>query len=218
MGSMSDAFLGPRFDYLRDELSGDLLPEDPFELLEVWLAEAAVGGEREPTAMALSTVSADGHPSSRMVLVRGIDHGLAFYTNYLSRKGLELAGNPRASGLFWWGERQVRVEGTVEKLTAEQSDAYFSSRPLDSQLASAVSPQSQEIETREELESEIDALRARLAQDPEGRDAPARPEHWGGYRLVPDRIEFWQGRAARLHDRFVYERKGKGWRVARLAP
>ena len=211
---MSDAFLGPRFDYLRDELTAELLPDDPLELLEVWLAEAAVEGVREPTGMALSTVSADGMPSSRVVLVRGVERGLTFFTNYLSRKGTEMEVNPNVAGLFWWGERQVRVEGRVEKLSDSESDAYFATRPLDSQIASSVSPQSHEIESRDILE---EAMANLLASTPPNSTLD-RPEHWGGYRLIPNRFEFWQGRKARLHDRFVYERNANGWRIARLAP
>jgi pyridoxamine 5'-phosphate oxidase len=202
------SFLGPRLTYGAGSLERESLPEDPFLLLNAWLDGGTSPGE--PNAMALSTVGQSGRPSSRIVLVRAIDDGLTFFTNYDSRKGRELASNPWAAGLFWWSERQVRIEGPVAKVSSEESDAYFAGRPLESQLASAVSPQSQEIDNRESLVLAMESLRSRAPVE--------RPTHWGGYRLVPERFEFWQGREARLHDRFVYERLEAGWRIARLAP
>ena len=204
-----------RSDYAKGELTEATRPTDPVEGLQAWIEEAEAAGAPEPTGMCLATASLDGSPSARFVLLRGLDaRGLTFYTNYGSRKAEELNVNPRASAAFWWPslERQVRVEGRVERIPAEESDAYFSDRPMESRFASASSPQSREVPDRETLERKVAALRA---QYPEG---PPRPESWGGFRIVPDRIEFWQGRRARLHDRFLYERTTDGWRVVRLAP
>jgi pyridoxamine-phosphate oxidase len=209
---VSDLFTGWRRDYGEQELSPDALASDPMEQFRLWLEEASNAGEIEPNAMGLSTVGPEGRPSSRMVLVKGIDEGLEFFTNYESRKGAELAANPHASGLFWWPKlsRQVRIEGVVDRLSDEESDEYFDSRPLESRLASAASPQSRPVPSREELEAAIDRLRS--------DGSVSRPRHWGGYLLTPDRFEFWQGRTARLHDRFVYTRGREGWIIQRLAP
>lgn len=207
---MSD--LDARKDYGQIGLGLSDLDPDPCRQLIAWLADASAAGIEEPNAMALSTVGAGGRPSSRMVLLRGLDPHLRFFTNYLSRKGQELGENPYAAGLLWWGElnRQVRIEGQVQRVPYEVSDAYFSSRPLESRLASVVSPQSQVIAGREELE--------RAMRELTSLGEPSRPDHWGGFELVPDRYEFWQGRTARLHDRFVYSRDGDGWSIVRLAP
>ena len=193
---------------------------DPFRQLEGWLSDAIAEKVIEPQAMTVSTVGADGRPSSRVVLLRGLSaEGLTFYTNYGSHKGRELEANPYACTNFWWGplERQVRVEGRVFKVSPQESDAYFASRPRDSQAASASSPQSQIIGSRAELEAHMQALEAQFP------DAIPRPAHWGGFRLVPDRFEFWQGRPARLHDRFVYlpekgTLEGSRWTIHRIAP
>lgn len=211
---MADRFVGDRISYERGGLERWDLLEDPFEQFRLWLADAEQTGLIEPSAMSISSASASGRPSSRMVLLRSIDHGFVFFTNYLSRKGQELDANPYGAALFWWPvlERQVRVEGIVERVSAEESDGYFSSRPRESQLASIVSPQSREIPSREDLESLIADL---ASKNP---DPVARPDSWGGYRLIPDRFEFWQGRPARLHDRFLYEADADMWKVMRLAP
>jgi pyridoxamine 5'-phosphate oxidase len=197
-----------RSDYTKGELmEGDVL-RDPFLMFREWLGTARDENVVEPEAFCLSTATADGRPSARMLLLRGVDHGLLFYTNYLSRKGRELTENPFAAMTFWWGdlERQVRIEGEVHQVTAEESDAYFASRPASSRQASAASPQSQVVSGRDELEERVAA---------EGTD---RPDHWGGYRLVPTAFEFWQGRPSRLHDRFRFSKVENGWLIERLAP
>ncbi len=206
--------LGGRSEYGLSGLNREDLPDQPFYLLRQWLDDAVNAKVVEPSAMCLSTV-AEGRPSSRMVLLRGLDaNGLTLFTNYLSRKGSELDQSPYASLCFWWGplERQVRVEGVVEKTSAAESDAYFASRPRDSQLASAASPQSQAISGREEVEREMYKLSNLQPKQ------ILRPAHWGGYRLKPDAFEFWQGGRARLHDRFRYEAAAQGWEISRLAP
>lgn len=207
---MSD--LDSRKDYGQVGLDLSDLDPDPCRQLIAWLADASAAGIEEPNAMALSTVGPDGRPSSRMVLLRGLDPHLRFFTNYKSRKGQELDKNPYAAGLFWWGQlnRQVRIEGLVERVGDDVSDAYFASRPLDSRLASVLSPQSQVIAGREDLEQAM--------RDFASKGEPSRPDHWGGYELIPVRYEFWQGRTARLHDRFVYSREDDGWSIVRLAP
>lgn len=189
---------------------------DPLELLESWVEEAASAGLALPESMTLATVGADGRPSARVVLYKGLSEGgLRFFTNYQSRKGQELAHAKYAALVFHWAplERQVRVEGTVEKLSPEESDAYFATRPRESQLGAWASPQSEPIESREELEQRVDELAKRY----EGGPVP-RPPHWGGYRVVPERIEVWIGRGARLHDRFRFTRAEQGWSHVRLAP
>ena len=197
-----------RSDYTRGELREEDLLRDPFEMFRGWLSTAREQGVIEPEAFCLSTSRSDGQPSGRMLLLRGIDDGLLFYTNYLSRKGGELTVNPFAAMTFWWGslERQVRVEGEVHQVTAEESQGYFDSRPPGSRQASAASPQSQIVASRDELERRV------------AETGPERPDHWGGYRLVPHAFEFWQGRPSRLHDRFRFMRTDEGWRIDRLAP
>ncbi|GEM86398.1 pyridoxamine 5'-phosphate oxidase [Meiothermus granaticius] len=203
-------------DYLQGTLNSSDLDPDPLVQFGHWLEAAFAANLIEPGGMTLSTVGPEGRPSSRVVLLRGYSpEGLVFYTNYNSRKGRELAQNPWACLGFWWPalERQIRVEGRVERVSPEQSDAYFASRPYESQLGSAASPQSEEIASRAVLEERMARLRE---QYPQG---VPRPAHWGGFRLLPDRFEFWQGRKNRLHDRFVYTLEpDRSWRIARLAP
>ena len=194
-----------------------MLP-DAVQQFRQWMDEALAAQLDEPTALTLSTVNAAGQPSSRVVLLKGLpdDAGFLFYTNYESRKGLELAGQPLAALNFFWPglERQVRVEGRVEKAPDELSTEYFQSRPRGSQLGAWASPQSQVIGSREELEAREQELAAQFKD----QDPLPRPAHWGGYILRPHRVEFWQGRPSRLHDRIVYERDGQGWKRSRLAP
>jgi pyridoxamine 5'-phosphate oxidase len=191
------------------------LAADPMEQFREWweLAELDVPLAE---AMTLATVDPDGAPNARMVLLKGFGpDGFRFYTNYESTKGEELGANPRAALILYWREldRQVRVRGLVSRLTASESDAYFVTRPQDSQIAAAASPQSRPIE-RKQLEGRFDELSAEYA----GAVEVPRPEHWGGYVVSPEEIEFWQGRESRMHDRFLYTREGDGWRIARLAP
>lgn len=191
--------------------------EDPIATLRVWLAEARAAGEREPEAMTLATATPDGRPSARIVFLRGhSDDGvLRFFTGYDSRKGRELAGNPWAALVLHWKAiaRQVRVEGTVQRLPASESDAYFASRPRESQLAAAVSPQSAVIEGLAALERERLALAERLGAQP-----VPRPERWGGFGLVPHAVELWRSGVARMHERRRFTRSAGGWLVEPLAP
>lgn len=189
---------------------------DPLEQLERWLEDARAAGMVEPTAMTLATATPDGAPSARMVLFKGAyAGGLTFYTNYESRKGAELAANPRVALVFWWDrlERSVRVEGIVQKLPRAISETYFHQRPRISQLSAAVSRQSRPVADRATLEKRY----AKLEADLGGAPVPL-PENWGGYLVEPQRFEFWQGRSGRLHDRLVYAPSGKGWRIERLEP
>jgi pyridoxamine 5'-phosphate oxidase len=186
----------------------------PFDQFKRWFDEAVAAQVPEPNAMTLATVDASGQPSARIVLVKGADeHGFTFFTNYESRKGEDLAAEPRAALLFFWQpiERQVRIEGRVEKVSAEESDSYFHSRPAGSRIGAWASEQSRPI-TREVLEAREREFRERYG------DQPPRPPHWGGYRLVPTSFEFWQGRPSRLHDRLRYLPDGQGWKIDRLSP
>jgi pyridoxamine 5'-phosphate oxidase len=190
---------------------------DPLAQFRAWYEQALAAGQPLPEAMTLATATPTGQPSARMVLLRGHDeHGFVFYTNYESRKAQELTANPQAALVFYWPtlDRQIRIEGRVERVSAEQSDAYFRSRPRDSQLGAWASPQSQIIPGRETLERHLAEILARFGQG----EVP-RPPHWGGFRVVPEVIEFWQARAGRLHDRLRYRRLGPArWLLERLAP
>lgn len=205
-----------RTDYESAGLSRSDLTDDPSELFGRWFSEALEAGLAEPHAFILATADALARPSARTVLMRETNReGIVFYTNYRSRKGAELAENPRASGVFLWLplHRQVRVEGRVEKVSGDRSDAYFRSRPPGSRLSAVVSPQSESVPDRAWLETRMEEL---WRQYPDG-EAP-RPAHWGGYRLIPDGYEFWQGRPSRFHDRFEYRRRNAAWVASRLAP
>ena len=205
-----------RTDYSLKTLDEGQVDRDPLKQFGVWMVEAIHAKVPEPTAMNLSTVDASGRPSGRIVLLKGVDpRGFVFFTNYESRKGRDLAARPVAALTFMWKEleRQVRIEGAVEKVTAAESDAYYETRPLGSRIGAWASPQSEAIENRAWLE----ARWAELAK--EYGEEPTRPEHWGGYRVIPEKVEFWQGRRSRLHDRLLYTRQSDGsWRIERLAP
>lgn len=191
--------------------------QDPITQFRNWLDDAIKIGMIEPIAMTLATVDADGRPSARVVLLKGLDaQGFAFYTNYQSRKAQALAAHPFAAATFWWDrlERSVRIEGAVEKLTAAESEAYFRSRPQGSQVGAITSRQSQVIASRAELDARLAENLARYARDPVPYDAT----QWGGYRIRPEVIEFWQGRDNRSHDRLVYRQAGGVWQLQRLEP
>ena len=199
------------------ELDEQNVDANPIRQFQLWFTEAMGCGMPMADAMTLCTATADGKPSARMVLLKGVDEsGFVFYTNYQSRKAGELEANPFAALVFYWEplERQVRVEGKVARISADESDRYFQTRPRESQLGAIASPQSNVIENREVLEQEFRELEEKY------RDRTIeRPTHWGGYRLVPDKIEFWKGRPGRLHDRLLYELQAKGeWKRSRLAP
>jgi pyridoxamine 5'-phosphate oxidase len=205
-----------RTRYARGALSETEVARDPFDQFRTWFDEALSAQVPEPNAMTLATVREDGQPAARIVLLKNVDaRGFTFFTNYLSDKGHALATNPHAALLFHWValERQVRIEGTVEKIEPSESDAYYQSRPLESRLGAWASEQSKEVPDRATLEQNEARFAAQFG------DQPPRPPHWGGYRLSPKRLEFWQGRPSRLHDRILFDRQPDGdWRIARLSP
>ena len=214
---MSDSFSKTRVEYQKGALDIDSIDHDPIRQFQVWFDEATKSEPHEPNACALATVGSDLQPSLRMVLLKGIDpQGLIFFSNYDSRKGRELESNNRAALVFYWGslERQVRIEGVVERVSEAESDAYFARRPRDSQFGSAVSAQSAIATSRAELERAMEELRRAVGDGP-----VPRPPHWGGYRVVPTMFEFWQGRENRLHDRIRFLKSGATeWKIDRLWP
>jgi pyridoxamine 5'-phosphate oxidase len=202
--------------YNSDSIDEKTVDPNPLKLFQRWLDEAIAAGIRLPEAMTLATSTPEGKPSARLVLLKGAgERGFVFYTNYNSMKARELDSNAQAALVFYWPqlERQVRVEGRVERTTTEESDAYFKTRPRESQIGAWASPQSEVIESRDALQQKADELEKLY----EGREVE-RPAHWGGYRLLPKRIEFWKGRPGRLHDRILYERQDGTWSIKRLAP
>ena len=215
MSELQTSIAALRKSYERAELDESASHADPLQQFDQWLNEAIAGQVPEPNAMTLATVGSDLRPSTRIVLIKGYDaRGLVFYTNYESRKGQELAGNPYAALQFHWVEleRVVRIEGVVEKTSAEESDAYFNSRPLDSRIGAWASPQSQVITGRGVLVANAARYGTQFLLK------PPRPPHWGGYRLVPTEWQFWQGRKSRLHDRLRYRSEDGAWLRERLAP
>lgn len=204
-----------RREYSRAELSEHTVAADPSAQLMLWMNDAIVAQVHEPTAMTLSTVNEHARPSSRIVLAKSIDDGIVFYTNLKSRKGNDLESQPHASLVFFWPEleRQVRIEGAVEQVDRSISEAYWVSRPLSSRIGAVASQQSRPLASRTDLERHVEELTAQYADG----NVPL-PETWGGYKVVPDYFEFWQGRASRLHDRIAYLVKGQEWGLVRLYP
>lgn len=205
-----------RRDYLRARLDETSVASDPLVEFARWFEEAVKAEARDPNAMTLATASPDGVPSARIVLLKGFDErGFVFFTDYRSRKGTELAANPRAALVFYWPEleRQVRITGITSETGRQESEAYFRTRPRGSRISAWISHQSQVIASRQQLESQIPEVERRYPGD----DVPL-PPYWGGFRLRPESIEFWQGRTNRLHDRIRYLREGERWRIERLSP
>jgi pyridoxamine 5'-phosphate oxidase len=205
-----------RKDYGADYLDLTKITDDPFTLFAAWLEMAIEAAENEPHGMVLSTVDHDHRPSSRVVLLRGFSHeGMVFYSNYTSRKGMQMLGNPAAALNIYWPnlEKQVRIEGFISKLPEAESEAYFATRPRESQIGAWASMQSRPLSDRSELEQKVEFL----TKEFEGKDVP-KPPDWGGFRLKPDYFEFWQGRLSRLHDRMEYKLENDIWKITRLFP
>ena len=210
-----DSIAQLRKNYTFGQLSESEVPHNPLPLFQLWFNQAITAECPEPNSMTLATADKAGNPSARIVLLKGADeNGFTFFTNYKSQKGKELAVRPQAALLFHWHEleRQVRIQGVVERVSPEESDQYFHSRPPASRIGAWASPQSTAIPNREFLEEAEKRFKSEFG------DEPPRPEHWGGYRLNPTEIEFWQGRPSRLHDRIHYKRDGSNWKINRLAP
>lgn len=210
-----DSIAQLRKNYTFGQLSETEVPHDPMPLFQLWFDQAVQAQCPEPNSMTLATADQAGNPSARIVLLKGADqNGFTFFTNYQSQKGLELAMRPQAALLFHWHEleRQIRIKGTVERVSPAESDEYFHSRPAASRIGAWASPQSSAIPNREFLEEAEKRFQAEFG------DTPPRPEHWGGYRLQPTEMEFWQGRPSRLHDRIHYKLDGSSWKIGRLAP
>jgi len=211
----NDQLKNLRLNYEQDQLLESSINKDPFVQFKLWFDEVLKANVIEPNAMTIATATQSGIPSARMVLLKGFDeNGFMFFTNYESRKGKELLENPFASLLFWWREfeRQIRVEGEIEKISRKESEEYFNLRPLKSRYGALASKQSEVVESREILEKKFLELEKQFG------DNPPTPENWGGYKLKPTKIEFWQGRRDRLHDRIVYEKVEDDWKIYRLQP
>ena len=204
-----------RLSYEQDQLLESSINKNPFKQFRIWFDKVVDSKIVEPNAMTLATVSKSGIPSARVVLLKDFDEtGFTFFTNYLSRKGKEISENPNAAILFWWKEfeRQLRIEGKIEKISKQESEKYFNVRPLKSRYGALASNQSEVVESREVLEKRFTDLEKQF------NDNPPMPKNWGGYKLIPNKFEFWQGRESRLHDRIVYEKTTNDWKFYRLQP